>query len=714
MCIKESNNTEKKFGLREIEDYYGFSNEKVNSVLEFYFDEARGGNHQRPHCDADQNDLENMTCRELFIRQKYQIFSFAFPIVDPFDGIDDTTKRRKRRLTSKWANILHHGSVQPAMSKHLPERLMDYFCVFGASDQLVQVPQTGTTIFIEDIQLKPMMIDSYPSKSYSDGTSLPSGPLPMFVFPDGCQPILYKKNPTLFSFVLTDEAGTRVFGTALTIYDEVLEQEQFVDVFRKSGYKDSEENLKEKLFVHKDDFVFLPKVLVVLSHHPFYNAMRIFLQELYRISLNGAPLPLERYIQHFISEIPLPPPGKVEISFAHTERTCVISRPPRNRLPLVDFSFRPIFSTLSIENVVTAISCLLLENKICLFSEHYSLLSSTAEALLSLLFPFTWVGVYIPIMPASMIDILDAPIPFLIGLHRRFLDKDQLEHIKDVIFIDVDNDIIHLRFEDEKGVLRHRLVPLLPSKIIGKLYGALKEATGSAHLPNLPGRLTTGNNNPHECDNGMITMSMHMRDSFDTLKETFYAPISKTIEGIKVIAEAEGPSSVPNLSRLSSLEIKPTKTEKRVLQHCDLAFPFDEHLVPIPYFSNDLGIMTKASVTKHDETTKSKKLINIRRKGSTTGGSREDQKNKTSSSSHYFDIFDKRYDEVRINNCIAVKYYAYFIYFIDIYRVRKTDFLRKKLEKHFYDFSSLFSSYMTIILSKIALRNLLNFLIRHS
>jgi len=39
-----------------------------------------------------------------------------------------------------------------------------------------------------------------------------------------------------------------------------------------------------------------------------------------------------------------------------------------------------------------------------------------AEGITSLIFPFTWQHVYVPILPASMLHFLDAPVPFIMGL----------------------------------------------------------------------------------------------------------------------------------------------------------------------------------------------------------------------------------------------------------------------------------------------------------
>ena len=44
-----------------------------------------------------------------------------------------------------------------------------------------------------------------------------------------------------------------------------------------------------------------------------------------------------------------------------------------------------------------------------------------AETLSALLFPFSWQHVYIPILPARLLDILQAPVPFLIGIDEDVL-----------------------------------------------------------------------------------------------------------------------------------------------------------------------------------------------------------------------------------------------------------------------------------------------------
>lgn len=62
----------------------------------------------------------------------------------------------------------------------------------------------------------------------------------------------------------------------------------------------------------------------------------------------------------------------------------------------------------------TFVSCDLCENQ--LFSLHCSVLSRCGHAALALLYPFTWQHTFVPVLPASMLDISCSPTPFLIGV----------------------------------------------------------------------------------------------------------------------------------------------------------------------------------------------------------------------------------------------------------------------------------------------------------
>ena len=113
--------------------------------------------------------------------------------------------------------------------------------------------------------------------------------------------------------------------------------------------------------------------------------------------------------------VPLPPRGRTMIQYTIADRTIVLSRPPENKLRGVDFSYQPLFRSLSLRHISTIVSCILTERSVVFASASLALLAPVIEGLLSLIFPFTWQGVYIPVLPNRMWDIILSPVPFIVG-----------------------------------------------------------------------------------------------------------------------------------------------------------------------------------------------------------------------------------------------------------------------------------------------------------
>lgn len=57
------------------------------------------------------------------------------------------------------------------------------------------------------------------------------------------------------------------------------------------------------------------------------------------------------------------------------------------------------------------------EQKILFHSTSYSHLTDSCRALIALMYPFRYTHVYIPILPAALVDFLSTPTPFIMGIH---------------------------------------------------------------------------------------------------------------------------------------------------------------------------------------------------------------------------------------------------------------------------------------------------------
>ncbi len=69
-----------------------------------------------------------------------------------------------------------------------------------------------------------------------------------------------------------------------------------------------------------------------------------------------------------------------------------------------------------------------MRHKIYVFPTDYQILMTAAEGVTSLIFPFTWQHVYVPILPASLLHFLDAPVPFIMGLHHSNDGQQLMQH----------------------------------------------------------------------------------------------------------------------------------------------------------------------------------------------------------------------------------------------------------------------------------------------
>lgn len=94
-----------------------------------------------------------------------------------------------------------------------------------------------------------------------------------------------------------------------------------------------------------------------------------------------------------------------------------IMRSPPNALPKPHVRMDVLFRLLDKENIVQLITCLWLEYKVLLFSSHLSVLTTVAETLITLLYPFKWEHVYVPVLPLQLLEFVNAPTPFIMGVH---------------------------------------------------------------------------------------------------------------------------------------------------------------------------------------------------------------------------------------------------------------------------------------------------------
>uniref|UniRef100_A0AAY5ELE8 UDENN domain-containing protein n=1 Tax=Electrophorus electricus TaxID=8005 RepID=A0AAY5ELE8_ELEEL len=346
-------------------------------------------------------------------------------------------------------------------------RFAHYFVICGIDNETVIQGKASITTFLlhesENFDQSPLkrtfkskVLAHYPENI--DWSPFDQDAVNMLCMPKGLSFRTQRDDraPHFHSFLITREDGSRTYGFVHTFYEEVTSP-QICSAMQTLLQMHHAEHTSwgrggcgcaSSSYDAEHDTLYVSKALCLLTSMPFMHACRRFLAQLHCAvtALQPPPLPLESYIYNVLYEVPLPPPGR-SLKFHGVYEPIVCQRPGPAELPLADYPLGETFCLLGVENLVQLFTCVLLEMQVLLYSQDYQRLMVVAEGITTLLFPFQWQHVYVPILPASLLHFLDAPVPYLMGLRsKEGTDRSKLELPQEanLCFVDIDNHCIDL------------------------------------------------------------------------------------------------------------------------------------------------------------------------------------------------------------------------------------------------------------------------------
>nr|KAF6304686.1 DENN domain containing 2C [Pipistrellus kuhlii] len=283
-----------------------------------------------------------------------------------------------------------------------------------------------------DISYVPQVIQQFPGKGdhgfkQSKDTEERLKVIPKFCFPDSKDwaPTSELKSET-FSFVLTGEDGSRWFGYCKKLLPE------------GRGKR-------------------LPEAYCVVSRLGCFNLFSKILDEVEK-RREMSPALVHPFMRS-VMEAPFPAPGRTITVKSYLpgagDGSVELCRPLDSRLEHVDFEC--LFKCLSVCHLIRVCASLLLERRVIFVANSLSTLSKCGHAVVATLYPFTWQHTYIPVLPASMIDIVCSPTPFLIGILSCSLPQLQDLPIEEVLIVDLCADKFLQEVSDEDEILPPKL-----------------------------------------------------------------------------------------------------------------------------------------------------------------------------------------------------------------------------------------------------------------
>ncbi|XP_038054357.1 myotubularin-related protein 13-like isoform X3 [Patiria miniata] len=310
-------------------------------------------------------------------------------------------------------------------------RLADYFAVIGYDHEREQ----GASLFGGG-----KILQRFPEKDWEDVPFIAG--IDLFCQPGGWKLLSKALEPTFFIAVLTDIDADRHYCAVLTFSEAVKMTPTRPD--------DVEDEMDGALVHHT--MMFAPKSLVLISRLGYFETLKNCLGLIYTAYIDSMEVPLETLVGNILGHIQVPPASGPQNLFNDCSQETVehewvrfsigagdrqaLQPPLSDKLPITGTKIAMLMQQLGIRNVMCLYSAAITDNKILFHSSSYTRLTEACTALLSLLYPLKYSYVYIPILPAALMEVLSTPTPFIMGVHSSM--KTEMAELLDIIIADLD------------------------------------------------------------------------------------------------------------------------------------------------------------------------------------------------------------------------------------------------------------------------------------
>ena len=225
--------------------------------------------------------------------------------------------------------------------------------------------------------------------------------------------------------------------------------------------EEQEEDIVKKLDIYTKliyrEHVYIPFCLCLISKYPFFDQMEKSLESILFLIKNyyKTPEKIKNLIIYLVKSIPLPP-LKAQISFALPFANKLVEIQRLYFEDRLEFGDDPIIilKKLSINNILCIFKLLIFEQKILVIGKENDIISQIIFNFCSLLYPYDWIHISIPIMGEKMKKFLHGFLPFFNGMNITLYNNSYnilLNAPEKVFIVNIDNDTIFLNINLRKN-----------------------------------------------------------------------------------------------------------------------------------------------------------------------------------------------------------------------------------------------------------------------
>lgn len=311
-------------------------------------------------------------------------------------------------------------------------RLVDYIVVIAFDEAQIRHGSSVGNI-----------IQRFPKCDWPDISLSPS--LEVFSHPQGWAISSEVRPPSFFVSTLTDVLGSRQYACCLQVSEPCGTIIEDLD--------DSETN---------EPNLYKPKVIVILSRYPFFDLFRNCLNRIH-LALLDSEGKAEVMVATLVSSVYLTG-GNTSVQFCLGSERLAVRAPLSSTVPVTADKVALFLQQIgTIHNMLTLLCAIMTDHKIIFRSSSLSRLSDSCFALRSLLYPFDYPHTYVPVMPELLVEYLESPTPYIMGV----LNSVRIRNADlDAVVVDLDIGAVY--------VPPSVTIPLIPEPFAQRLISSLQ------------------------------------------------------------------------------------------------------------------------------------------------------------------------------------------------------------------------------------------------
>ena len=358
----------------------------------------------------------------------------------------------RRRTTKRNSNPVQEVlKLKDELDK--ANNFIDYFLIVGLNP-IISMEKWLYEENITDLNtnhpdhIKPEIISYFPK--FAKRTIFFDDSLISHCFPKGFKIIESDTTPPneIFSFVLDNNYYSLLFPqkflSCLVFYEPISNYQILYN--KKLELETSTTPTPGQQIITKQRNYYIPKCIMFISLHPFFSEFELILKEIHNYILNNntnITIPLDKIIENFLIEIPVPPKGIFKIEYNLFNQIRIIDQNLMNQLPLIAIDLKLLFMFFTVEEIVSIYRYIMLESRVLFFSKEVDLLNPFVWGMLSMLYPFRYQYQVITILPPENFETLESITPFIAGINQTYVDtffkEGELTLSDDIVIVDIDN-----------------------------------------------------------------------------------------------------------------------------------------------------------------------------------------------------------------------------------------------------------------------------------